>query len=230
MTSNILRGNSPRALHRSTWKANVSRRGSASTTHLQGRVGHKAAVPVMLAFDLDGRQAGRQRAAGHDVFGSDRIGISIEINEIARPDVHSASAEARSTRVETIEIYQTLEGMLESADVVEAGGLDRPGGLQPRGQRPRSEESFCSACERNCGTDLVEKIAPGGTPRSRRARIANARPKPVRSYLGPKVMKPVDTGMRRIACDNSPVDSSNRYTGDPGWMNARFRQGPRRLP
>jgi hypothetical protein len=38
-------------------------------------------------------------------------------------------------------------------------------------------------------------------------------------------MQPVDTGMRRIACDNSPVDSSDRYTGDPGWMNARFRQG-----
>jgi hypothetical protein len=62
------------------------------------------------------------------VFGSDRIGISIEVNEIARPDVHSASAEARSTRVETIEIYQTLECMPESADVLEAGGSIVPEG------------------------------------------------------------------------------------------------------
>ena len=64
----------------------------------QGRVGDQAAIPIVLAIDLDGGKAGRQRSARHDVLGPDRVGVAVEIDEIARPDVDRARAKARYAR------------------------------------------------------------------------------------------------------------------------------------
>src|ERR1700730_3592353 len=41
---------------------------------LQGWIRNEAAVPILLALDLDRRKTGRQRAAGHDVLRPDRVG------------------------------------------------------------------------------------------------------------------------------------------------------------
>src|SRR5260370_22381715 len=51
---------------------------------LQGRVRDEAAVPVVLAFDLDGGKTGWQRAARHDVLGADRVRRAVEIDKMAR--------------------------------------------------------------------------------------------------------------------------------------------------
>jgi hypothetical protein len=75
------------------------------------------------------------------MFGPNGMSGGIETNEIAGPDVDGSDAEAGWAGIETIEIHQTLQRPLEIADVVEAGGLDRPDGLQPRRQGPRGEET-----------------------------------------------------------------------------------------
>jgi len=49
---------------------------------LQGRVRDQPTVPVMLAFDLDRREAWRQRAARHDVLGPDRVRGRVEIDDL----------------------------------------------------------------------------------------------------------------------------------------------------
>src|SRR5207302_5758005 len=50
---------------------------------LQRCVGHQAAIPIILAIDLDGGEARRQSAARHDVLGADRVGGRVEISEVA---------------------------------------------------------------------------------------------------------------------------------------------------
>ncbi len=39
----------------------------------QGRVGNESAVPIRLTVDLDGREAGRERATRHDMLRTDRL-------------------------------------------------------------------------------------------------------------------------------------------------------------
>ena len=73
---------------------------------LQRRVRDKAAVPVEFTFDLDRREAGRKRSAGHHVLGPDRMRFIVEVDEIARPYVHCADAEAHSAGIDAVESQQ----------------------------------------------------------------------------------------------------------------------------
>src|SRR5690349_5453563 len=54
------------------------------------RIGHQPAVPIMDAVDDRGRKTRRQRAAGDDVRRSDRLSLAVEVDRVARVDVHSA--------------------------------------------------------------------------------------------------------------------------------------------
>src|SRR5271157_3911576 len=56
----------------------------------QRRVGHDAAVPVVVALDDDRRQARWQRPAGHDVFRTDCLPLTVEIDRVAGVDVDRA--------------------------------------------------------------------------------------------------------------------------------------------
>src|SRR6201981_216861 len=61
---------------------------------LQRRVRNQPAVPVVLAFDLDGGKARRQRAARQDVLWPDRMCRVIKVSEVAAANVHGADAKA----------------------------------------------------------------------------------------------------------------------------------------
>ena len=59
---------------------------------VEWRVGDQAPIPVLLAFDLDGRETWRQRAARHDMVWSDHMRLGIEIDEVATSHVDRANA------------------------------------------------------------------------------------------------------------------------------------------
>jgi hypothetical protein len=54
----------------------------------------------------------RQRAARHDVLGPDGVRVRIEIDEVARPHIDRANAEAERAGIEPIKINQSLKGEL----------------------------------------------------------------------------------------------------------------------
>jgi hypothetical protein len=187
---------------------------------LQGRVRDEAAVPVVLAFDLDRGKTGRQRAARHDVLGADRVRRAVEIDEIAGAHVDRPDAETCDASIQAVEIHQMLERALEIFGVIEAGGLDRPAGLQPRRHRPHGEKSACSVRERHGGAHLAEKIARGIASRESEICVPEKRPKPVRGHLGPKLAQPIDAGIRRIAGNDGRIDRPDRDASDPVGMYA----------
>src|SRR6185437_4004443 len=49
-------------------------------------------IPILLAFDLDGRKTGRQCAARHDVIWPDCMRLGIEIDEVAASHIDGANA------------------------------------------------------------------------------------------------------------------------------------------
>src|SRR5712671_5406655 len=74
--------------------------------------------------------------------------------------VDGAGAEARRTGVEAVEIYPTLQRILEISRIVEAGRLDRPRRLKPWSPSACFEKSSCSVRERKAGAHLIDKISP----------------------------------------------------------------------
>src|SRR5262249_42933385 len=80
---------------------------------LQGRIGDDAAIPIVLAIDLGGRKAGRQRTAGDDVRRGDPVRGAVEIDEIAAPYIDRADAQARAAGVDAIEVDEALERGLQ---------------------------------------------------------------------------------------------------------------------
>src|SRR6266576_7038837 len=153
MTSNIVRGNSPRAFQRSTWKA------------------------------------GRQCTTGHDVLRPDDLGVRAEINEISRPDVHCADAEAKVPGVQTIEIHQALQRALEGTGIEEACRLCGSGRLQPWRERARREEAIRSSCQSQVSAGHVHEIAHVVA-----VRRSEFEPWPgrTRGDLRPKLPQPID--------------------------------------
>jgi hypothetical protein len=97
----------------------------------QRRVRDETAVPVMLAFDLDRRKTRRQRSAGPHVFGPDGVRCRVEIDEITRPDIDRAGAEADRAGIEAIEVDESFQRAFQIARVIEAGRLDRSARLKP---------------------------------------------------------------------------------------------------
>jgi hypothetical protein len=87
---------------------------------LQRRVRKDAAVPVVLAVDMDGRKARRQRAAGHDVLDADALSRIVEIRRVARAHVHRSDTQANFAPVDPIEVDESLQRRLERCRVVVA--------------------------------------------------------------------------------------------------------------
>src|SRR5262249_51210389 len=75
---------------------------------LQGRVGNETTIPIVLAIDLRGREARRQRAAGDDMCGSDPVGGGVEIDEIPAAHVDRADTQARAAGIDAIKVDQAL--------------------------------------------------------------------------------------------------------------------------
>ena len=108
---------------------------------LQRRVRDEAAVPIIFAFDLDGREAGRQRAARHHVLGADRVRRVVEIDEVAGANVDRADAEAHFAGIDPVEVDEPFERRLEELGLVEARRLERAAAAAAKGQAGAGRKS-----------------------------------------------------------------------------------------
>src|SRR5262245_18921811 len=96
---------------------------------LQGRVGNETTIPIVLAIDLCGRKARRQRAAGDDMGGGDPVDGGIEIDEIPGPHVDRVDTQARAAGIDAIKVDQALERGLQRRYIIVAdrvGAVDVP--------------------------------------------------------------------------------------------------------
>ena len=118
-TSPSVRGTAPRALHVDLERKGVLAVGSLEDP-LQRRVGDEAAIPIMLALDLDG-EAGGQRSARHDMFGSNDVRVVVEIDEVAGGNVDRADAKTHFSGIDAVEVSQPLQRRLQHRRIVEAG-------------------------------------------------------------------------------------------------------------
>src|SRR5207244_9342599 len=118
-------------------------------------------VPVVLALDLDCREAGRQRAARHHVLWLDDLLRRVEIDQIAAPHVDGTETDTRIgvVRVHPIEIDEALERRLELHRVVVARRLDCAGWMKPWVRDPRSEEPRGPTDKSHGGAHLIEETA-----------------------------------------------------------------------
>jgi hypothetical protein len=101
---------------------------------LQRSVGHKPAVPILLAVDLH-QKTRWQGATGHHVLGTHGDRIVVEKGKAADAHVHRADAEAHCLGVDAIEVDQTLERALEQVCVVVTGWIGERDPVQHRSWR-----------------------------------------------------------------------------------------------
>ena len=92
------------------------------------------------------------------------MGVGIEIDEVAGPDIDRARAETRHSSIQAVKIHQALKRGLEVAGVVEAGCAERSARLEPRHHGSRREESRSAGRDSEIGAHLVEEIACVVTP------------------------------------------------------------------
>jgi hypothetical protein len=79
----------------------------------------------VLVLNLDGWKARRQSAACHHMLGTDCVRPGVEIDEITCRDIDGADAEANLAGIESIEVYQALQGAFENSGIVEASRINR---------------------------------------------------------------------------------------------------------
>src|SRR5262249_32565374 len=78
---------------------------------VERRVRKNSTIPIVLTFDLDWRETGRQCAAREDVIQPDLVGCRIEIQKIAAAHVDRPYAKTRRPIIEQIEVYKPLKGL-----------------------------------------------------------------------------------------------------------------------
>ena len=108
---------------------------------LRRRVGDETAVPIILAFDLGGRQPRWQRAAGYYVLRADFVGRAVEIGEVSGPNIDDADAEAHSAVVDQIKVHEAFERRLQRDDLVVTEGFEAAVRIEKRGRRTRFEKA-----------------------------------------------------------------------------------------
>ena len=111
---------------------------------LQWRIGDETAVPVELAVNFDGREAGRKSPASHHMLRPDEVGGVVEIDKVAGADIDGADAEARLTGVDAVKVDKALERRPEKLRVIKARGLQRAGGAEPGVKLAGDEEPGCA--------------------------------------------------------------------------------------
>ena len=206
--SRIESGSCPRALNRSTWKTSRSSIFSLVEHVVERRVRDEAAVPVMLAVDLDRRKSWRQCARGHDVLRADLLFRVVEIGEVAGAHVHRADAEAHVLLVDEVEVDQPRQRLAQRRGVVVADRLRRAAWPQRCRRHARREEAG---------------HAEGRDPRSagfveRRARLVALQDRPPQHRRGdelPEFLQARDAQLLRVAGDDRRIDRADRDAGDP---------------
>src|SRR5271155_4573363 len=112
----------------------------------------------MLAFDLNCREAGRQRRARHDVLRADRVSRGIEIDEITAPHVDRADAKSHAFRIDATEIDKVFECLPKAPGIVKARSRCGAGRMQPRRWKSRREESVRATGQSEIRAHLVQPL------------------------------------------------------------------------
>ena len=141
------------------------------------------------------------------------MGSGVEPNEIARSDVDGADTQADCASIEAIKIHQMLQRQLEIADVVEAGGLDRPGRLQPRRHGPRGEEASSGDLQHFADRIIAERGIRNG-----RVAMIPTSAKTKRQMAGSWLIGAHSTNVR--AATNFPGSEKSR-----NWLGDRYSMG-----
>ena len=184
---------------------------------LQWRVGDKAAIPIVLAFDFDGREARRQRAGSGNVQRIDAAAVlelgAVEIAEVGAFDLDRANAQPRGAAVEQVEIDQAFQRLDERRRVVE------------RDRRVAAEER-----DRVGQTRLVEAIhansrGPGGgefvEEAAKQRFLADRDRAGAGRYQLPEATEVFDTLFFRATRNDGRIDRPDGNAGDPFGPDAR---------
>src|SRR5262249_5580330 len=76
---------------------------------LQGRVREESSVPILFTVDLNRWKGRRKRAAGHNMFGTNRDFLAVEIGKLRGANVDRTDAQSHVFRaVDAIEIDMPL--------------------------------------------------------------------------------------------------------------------------
>ena len=115
----------------------------------------------MLAFDLNGREPGRQCRARHDVLWADLVCRAVEMDEIIALHINRADAQSHALGINAVEIDHVLECLPEAASIVKARSRCGAGRVQPRRRRSRREESERATAQSEIRAHLVQPLPHG---------------------------------------------------------------------
>ena len=210
--------------HQRVWQP-LARHTRVRHKPLERRVRDEAAVPILLALDLDGWEAGWQCAACHHMLGSDDVRPGVEIDEVAAAHIDGAKAETRVpvVGVDPVEVDEALEGGFEWPRVIVARRLDRAGWMKPRIEESRLEEARRSGAGNHGGAHLIGKGA-GSLALPKEADDTSVEAHGRRGDYFPEFAQPVDTSFRRIAGDDRGIDCADRNADDPVRMKPSLGQ------
>ena len=170
---------------------------------LQRRVRDDAAVPVMVVADLDAWERGRQRAARHDVFRSDRFVRVVEERQIAGRDVDRADREMDLAGVDQAEVHHFVQRLAQRRGVVVRRRSDGARRAEQGSREARLEEIGLAqrrAHQRRGGVaHLAEDVAVG--------RVG---PNFARRDPAPEFGQPFQAPLQRVAGDQRGVDGADR--------------------
>src|SRR6185295_17701139 len=181
-------------------------------------------VPIVLALDLDRREAGRERSARHYVLRSDRMRSVVEVDEIAGANVHSADTEPHLTGVDPVEVDKPLERAFQQLGLVEARSLESTARVEPGSRLPESEKARRTGDEGVARTELVEDRAPQVAFRSEAMGGRNPVEQGIGGDLLPEGAQPRDPLGRLVSRDNGCIDGANGHAGNPVRVNIGLSQ------
>src|SRR5581483_26859 len=177
----------------------------------------------MLALDLDGGEAGRQRAAGHHMLRSDYLRPSVEIGQVAAAHIDGAEAETRVLPgIQAVAVDEALERGFERPGVIIARCLDGAGRMKPWIEEPRTEEARRSGVGNHSGAHLIDLCARSLA--SKEAAYVGVEAHGRGGDFLPELPQPVGASLGRIASDDRSVDGADRDADDPVGMEAGFGQ------
>ena len=222
-TSIMSRGRSPRALHRSTWKASVSSRGEASNTHCSGVLettppSQKYSPSISVAGNPGGSEPLAMTCSG-PIF----VSIVSKIDQVARPDMSRADTEPNVVRVYPVEVDQPAEQGLERRDVVVAEISRAADRGEHRRRNAGLEEARCAPQQGAQGAGLIDELMHQVVLDVGRRTVGETE-----WSLGdgfPEFAQMLDSPLRRIAGDQGGIDGADRDAGDPVGVEVSLGQG-----
>src|SRR5215471_7559199 len=180
---------------------------------LQGCVRYDAAVPEIVAADLDHRQRRWQRTARQDVVRFYDFLTVVEVDEIAALDIDRSDREAHGLGIQQVEVDKIEKRLAQRRGIVVAGCMLRTGCAQPWSRHARREETRLSEHHREERTGRIARLA-------KRVAIRRMQPDLAGRYLVPERMQLFHSPLGRIPGDDRCIDRADRNAGHPVRLHA----------